>query len=117
MKLVNNFLCGVQAASLAEAMAVIERAGLDRDQALDILSNGAPGSPLLRNLSKRMVAREYSPNFALKLMAKDLSYAIAEGRRHGLPIETAQAALGLFRGAVEKGLGEQDLSAVVESLR
>ena len=83
LKLINNFLCGVQAASLAEAMALIERGGLDRDKALGILTNGAPGSPLLKTLSARMTAREYTPpNFILRLMAKDLAYAAAEGKRH-----------------------------------
>ncbi len=63
MKLVNNFLCGVQAASIAEAMAMIERSQLDRAQALEVLSNGAPGSPLLRTLSARMAARNYTDQF------------------------------------------------------
>ena len=47
MKLINNFLCGVQVASLAEGLAWIERSGLDRDKALTVLKSGAPGSPLL----------------------------------------------------------------------
>ena len=41
MKLINNFLCGVQVASLAEGLAWIERSGLDRDKALTILKAGA----------------------------------------------------------------------------
>ena len=41
LKLVNNFMCGVQAASLAEAMAVIERSGLNRDKAMEIITNEA----------------------------------------------------------------------------
>jgi 3-hydroxyisobutyrate dehydrogenase-like beta-hydroxyacid dehydrogenase len=40
MKLINNFLCGVQVASLAEGLVWIERSGLDRDKALSILSGG-----------------------------------------------------------------------------
>jgi hypothetical protein len=43
MKLINNFLCGVQVASLAEGLAWIERSGLDRDNALSILKAGAGG--------------------------------------------------------------------------
>src|SRR5690348_9351765 len=43
LKLVNNFLCGVQAVALAEAIALIERAGLDRDVATKVLAEGAPG--------------------------------------------------------------------------
>ncbi len=76
MKLINNFVCGVQAAALAEAIAVIEHSGLDRVQALDVLANGAPGSPLVRTLGGRMASRDYRTNFAVDLMAKDLTYAI-----------------------------------------
>jgi 3-hydroxyisobutyrate dehydrogenase len=117
MKLVNNFLCGVQAASLAEAMAMIERSGLDRAQALEALSNGAPGSPLLRTLSARMAARDYQTNFAVDLMAKDLAYAIDEARRHGVTLETAAAGLSAFRRASAEGHGADDMSSVVEPLR
>jgi 3-hydroxyisobutyrate dehydrogenase len=117
MKLVNNFLCGVQAASLAEAMAMIERSGLDRAQALEMLSNGAPGSPLLRTLSARMAAQDYKTNFAVDLMAKDLAYAIEEARRHGITPETAAAALSEFRRASAEGHGGNDMSSVIEPLR
>jgi 3-hydroxyisobutyrate dehydrogenase len=117
MKLVNNFLCGVQAASLAEAMAMIERSGLDRAQALEMLSNGAPGSPLLRTLSARMAAQDYKTNFAVDLMAKDLAYAIEEARRHGITLETAAAALSEFRRASAEGHGGNDMSSVIEPLR
>src|ERR1700734_931504 len=47
MKLINNFMCGVQAASFAEAVALIDAGGLDRGKAASILSAGAPGSGLL----------------------------------------------------------------------
>jgi len=43
LKLINNFLCGVQVASFAEALAWIERSPLDRAQALDFLKSGAAG--------------------------------------------------------------------------
>jgi 3-hydroxyisobutyrate dehydrogenase len=117
MKLINNFLCGVQAAALAEAIAVIERSGLDRAQALEMLANGAPGSPLVRTLSARMAASDYRTNFALDLMAKDLNYAIAEARQLGLGLATAAAALRDFQRASRDGHGAEDMSAVVEPLR
>ncbi len=117
MKLVNNFLCGVQAASLAEAIAMIERSGLDRAQALEILAGGAPGSPLLKTLSARMTARDYKTNFAVDLMAKDLTYAIEAARREGVALETAKAGLAVFRAASAQGHGAEDMSSVVEHLR
>ena len=64
MKLINNFLCGVQVASLAEGLAWIERSGLDREKALSVLKTGAPGSPLLGAISARMVDPKLRSQFS-----------------------------------------------------
>jgi 3-hydroxyisobutyrate dehydrogenase len=117
LKLVNNYLCGVQAAALAEALVVIERSGLDAERALDILAAGAPGSPLLKALGARMRGRDYRPNFALRLMRKDLSYAAELSQACGVPARTGAAAAEVYRLAAERGCGDDDLSAVVEGLR
>ena len=117
IKLINNFVCGVQISALAEAVAMIERSGLDRARALEVLTHGAPGSPLVRMIAERMTAADYTPNFLLKLMAKDLGYAIQEGRGLSVDLATATAALGDFQKGIDSGLGESDMAAVVEPLR
>ncbi len=117
LKLVNNFLCGVQVASLAEAIAWLERSGLDRDQCLAYLKAGAPGSPLVSGLSARMTARDYTVNFLLKLMTKDLQYAHAAAAAIGVDLTTAANAHALFEQAIAQGHGEQDMAAVIEPLR
>lgn len=117
LKLINNFVCGVQVASLAQALALIERGGLNCEKALEVLKAGAPGSPIFRLLAERMTARDYTPNFLLRLMAKDLRYAVAEGEQHSLHLTTASAALDLFNRAIAAGLGDKDMSAVFEEFR
>lgn len=117
VKLVNNFVCGVQVAALAEALAWIECSGLDRAAALAVLTEGAPGSPLVKQLATRMTAPDYTPNFLLRLMTKDLGYAISEAALQGQTLVTASAALERFRAAVAAGNGEQDMAAVIEPLR
>jgi 3-hydroxyisobutyrate dehydrogenase len=117
LKLINNFMCGVQAASLAEAVALVERTGLDRATALDVLTNGAPGSPLVKTLAARMTARDYTPNFLLRLVAKDLRYAIEEGGSNSIELATAAAALEVFNQAIKSGHGNEDFSVVVEQFR
>jgi 3-hydroxyisobutyrate dehydrogenase len=117
LKLINNFLCGVQAVSLAEAIAVMEQSGLDRAKCLDLIVNGTPGSPLFKILSGRMATRDYTPNFMLSLMAKDLAYALAEGRQHGLSLTTVSAALERFKDAAASGHSNKDFSIVVEEFR
>jgi len=117
VKLINNFVCGVQVAAIAEAIALIERTDLDRDKALAVLTHGAPGSPLVKTLSARMTARDYTPNFLLRLMAKDLAYAQREAQDRSLELTTAAAASEVFARAIEAGLSEKDFSAIVEPMR
>jgi len=117
VKLINNFVCGVQVASIAEALAWIEQSGIDRAKALSVLLDGAPGSPLVKTITARMTTADFTPNFMLKLMAKDLRYAVKEGGARGVTPTTAVAALEVFQKAVAAGLGEKDMSAVIELLR
>jgi 3-hydroxyisobutyrate dehydrogenase len=117
LKLINNFVCGVQAASLAEAVALVEACGLDRAQALAVLTNGAPGSPLFKAMAPRMIGRDYTVNFALALMKKDLAYAQREAARHQMALATAAAAERIFQEAIDAGHGGRDMAAVVEPLR
>ena len=112
MKLVNNFVCGVQAASLAEALSLIDRGGLDRAQALSILTSGAPGSGIVKRVADRVTAGDFTPNFALRWMAKDLSYALGEASTMKVSLQTAAAALSLFQQAITEGHGDEDFSAV-----
>lgn len=117
LKLINNFVCGVQAAALAEALVMIEKGGLDRDTATHVLANGAPGSPLVKGLLPRMMGRDYAPNFHLALMRKDLEYSLNAAEGVGVPLSMARAALDAFDRAIASGLGQQDFSAVIEPLR
>jgi 3-hydroxyisobutyrate dehydrogenase len=117
VKLINNFLCGVQAASLAEAIAVIERSELDRDRTVQAIVNGSPGSPVMKTLASRILADDFSPNFFLHLLVKDMGYAIAEGESRGVPMKTAATALDVLRGAMAHGDGDRDMAAVVQQFR
>lgn len=116
VKLINNFLCAVQVTSLAEAMAMIERSGLDRAKTLEMLNNGAPGSPMLKTMSARMTSSDVPTNFSVRLLAKDLGYAIEEGKKVSLELAMAAAALNHFQKGITAGYGEEDISAVAKTL-
>jgi 3-hydroxyisobutyrate dehydrogenase len=117
VKLMNNFLCGVQVTAFAEALAWLERDGIDPAKALALLTDGAAGSPIVKLMAMRMTTPDYSPNFFLRLMAKDLGYAIEAAAGHGVPLQTGSAALGSFQRAIAGGYGDHDMAAVVEPLR
>lgn len=117
LKLINNFLCAVQAASVAEALTLIERSELDRDKVVEFLMNAAPGSPVFKTVLPRMTSRDFTPNFKLSLMVKDLIYSLKEGERHGVNLTSVESALKLFDNAVTAGKGNEDFAAVVEPIR
>jgi 3-hydroxyisobutyrate dehydrogenase len=115
MKLINNFVCGVQAASFAEAVAMIDAGGLDRAKAVAILTGGAPGSGIVKRMADRIAAGDFTPNFALRWMAKDIGYAIDAASKDGISLQTAAAALSVFEQAIAEGHGDEDFSAVSKS--
>ena len=117
MKLVNNFMAGVQAASFAEAIALIDAGGLDREKAISIVANGAPGSPLVKRMASIIASGDFTPNFILRLMAKDLGYASAEAAQKGVKFRTAPAALEVFKQAIAQGYGEEDFAAITKSFQ
>lgn len=114
LKLVNNFICGVQVASLAEGLAMITRQKLDYERASAILVNGACGSPLVKLIAGRIAAKDFTPNFSVSLLQKDLAYAIAGAKHLGLDLRTAAASIEWFSEAMRQGLGQQDIAAISE---
>jgi 3-hydroxyisobutyrate dehydrogenase len=115
-KLINNFLCGVQVASLAEAVVMIERSGMDAARIVPLLVAGAPGSPIAKLIAPRMLDRDYEPRFFLPLMAKDLGYAQAAFAEQSIDLPSAAAARARFEAAAADH-ADDDMSAVVEGIR
>lgn len=116
-KLVNNFLCGVQVASMAEALAMVEASGMDSARIAALLVDGAPGSPLLNAVSRRMVQRDYLANFVPGLMAKDLRYAAEAFASAGIQVASAASARRRFEDAAAGGFADRDIATVIEPLR
>jgi len=116
IKLINNFVCGVEAAAFAEALALVTAGGLDREKCVAVLGNSALASPLIKRMLTSIGSNDFTPNFPLKLMTKDLGYAIKEAKTYGAPLRTAVPALEVFKQALAKGLGDQDFSAVVKGI-
>ena len=116
MKLINNFLAAVHTVSFGEALALIEAGGLDRNKAISILTEGVPGSPMVKRIAGRVASGDYTPHFLMRLMAKDVGYALDEGKQRNVDLQTAAAALDAFKKAIAAGYGEKDFTAVVTSL-
>jgi 3-hydroxyisobutyrate dehydrogenase-like beta-hydroxyacid dehydrogenase len=112
IKLINNMLSGTVTAALAEAAQVAEAAGVDRDAALEILGEGAAGSRLLKAKLPKMFKRDFSPQFQLELMDKDLRYFLSLAQELDRPAPIASLVRSQYQAARRGALGRLDSSAV-----
>ena len=118
MKLAHNMMSGVQMVALAESMNMAERAGLNLEQVVAILTGSGPASPLVKRNAPLMASHSYGePNFLLRHIRKDVSYALRLAEEFDAPLMTAQAAREVYRTAGKLGYDDTDFSAVFEALR
>lgn len=117
LKLINNFVLGAFMAALGEAIALGEKAGLSREEIIEILENGAGNSMVLSAKKTKLLNDDYSTHFSVKNLVKDLSYAydLAVASRKAVPLNATVREI--YRLAFEKGLEELDFSVVYRLFR
>ena len=112
MKLVVNTLLGIGMQAIAEAVALGEKAGLNRNRVLDVLSRTAVVAPAHVGKLERAMKSDYSPQFPIRLMNKDfgliLNLAAAVGAR--MPATGAAFEINARQSEQQQ---EQDFSAVI----
>src|ERR1700693_70108 len=115
MKLVVNTLLGVGMQAIAEAVVLGEKAGLDRKNLLDVLSQTAVIAPAHVGKLSRIAINDYTPQFLLRLMNKDFKLILQAAAEARIPMPATEAA---FRVNSEELAGgeEEDFSAVLRRM-
>lgn len=117
MKLINNLLLGVLMSALSEAVAMGEKAGIDKAVAIDILSAGAGNSAVLNAKKEKLLKEDFSTQFSSALMYKDLHYLQDLARTMKVPLFSASLAKELFGMTFAKGIADLDMSAVYRIMK
>ena len=112
MKLVVNSLLGSGMQAIAEAVALGEKAGLDRDRLLEVLAGTAVVAPAHLGKLERARRGDYSPQFPLRLMNKDFGLILNLAAAVGAQMPATHAAFEVNVAQATQGL-EQDFSAVI----
>jgi 3-hydroxyisobutyrate dehydrogenase-like beta-hydroxyacid dehydrogenase len=112
MKLVVNTLLGVGMQAIAEGVALGEKAGLDRNRLLDVLSQTAVVAPAHAGKLQRAMKSDYSPQFPMRLMNKDFGLILTLAAAVGARMPAAGAAFEVNSRQSDEGV-EQDFSAVI----
>jgi 3-hydroxyisobutyrate dehydrogenase-like beta-hydroxyacid dehydrogenase len=112
MKLVVNALLGIGMQAIAEAVALGEKAGLDRNRLLNVLSQTAVVAPAHLGKLERAMKSDYSPQFPIRLMNKDFGLILNLAAAVGARMPAAGAAFEINARQSDEG-AEQDFSAVI----
>lgn len=112
-KIATNFLLGVTVEALSEALALIQRNGLDAEEYMTLIGNTAFSAPAYRMYGDKIIHERFVPSaFKLSLAAKDLSLAKWTASSSDLEMPLVDTTLQRLEDAVAIGLGDHDLSAI-----
>jgi 3-hydroxyisobutyrate dehydrogenase len=111
MKLVVNLLLGLGMQAIAEAVALGEHLDMDRNVLLDVLSRTAIIPPALAGKFQKIKRGDYSPEFPLRLMSKDMDLVMETAATAGASLPASAVAQAQLAAARESS-GDLDLSAI-----
>jgi len=118
-KLVINLVGAVQIASIAETIALAERAGLDLHVVASALATSQAASPQVLRNAERMFAGDHASNvvFTPALRLKDVEYALRLARSLGIGSPFGALAETTFRALCDAGHAAENESSVIEIAR
>ena len=115
-KMVNQICIAGLVQALSEGIAFAEKAGLDADLVLDVISKGAAQSWQMENRGKTMHARKFDFGFAVDWMRKDLGIAMAEAKRNGAKLPITEVVDKYYGDVQQAGGRRWDTSSLITRL-
>jgi len=116
MKLVVNTLLGLGMQALAEAIALGEKAGVEKGLLLDVLGQTAVLTPGQKSKLDNVRREQYPTNFALSLQHKDLRLILSEADEISVSMPATAAAQQMYTAALAKGM-DADFSIMIEFMK
>ena len=113
-KLCNQVISASNLVTIAEAISLAERSGVDASMLPEALSGGFADSIPLQIFGPRFAKREYEPFLGhIFTMMKDLDTARDLGQEKGAPLPMSSVAVEMLRQIAAKGYAEQDFTNVI----
>jgi 3-hydroxyisobutyrate dehydrogenase-like beta-hydroxyacid dehydrogenase len=113
VKLSGNFLIASVIESLGEAMALVGKAGVDKQEYLEILTSTLFGAPVYKTYGGMVAREEFEPaGFAAKLGLKDVRLVLAAGESLAVPLPIASLLRDRFLTLLANGGADLDWAAV-----
>jgi 3-hydroxyisobutyrate dehydrogenase-like beta-hydroxyacid dehydrogenase len=113
VKLTGNFLIAAVIESLGEVIALVDKAGVDRQAYVDILTSTLFNAPAYQTYGGLIARREFEPaGFAARLGLKDVRLALAAAEELAVPLPIGSLLRDRFLTLLASGGGDLDWSAI-----
>jgi len=112
MKLVVNVIVAAINTSLAEALNLGRRSGLDWAAMIDAINDSAVASPYIASKAQKLKERDWSPAATVEVIAKDIDLALELARQRGAFLPSAALTRQILSAVEGKGHGQLDMSSV-----
>ncbi|WP_435922012.1 NAD(P)-dependent oxidoreductase [Paenibacillus sp. DYY-L-2] len=113
-KLAHNTIVGINNLALAEGFAIASKSGLPADRFLELVQLGSAGSKAAELKGRKIIEHDFTNQFSLALMLKDLKLASSLTDGASIPTPMLNLAKSLFQAGQTEGFGDEDLSSVVK---
>jgi 3-hydroxyisobutyrate dehydrogenase-like beta-hydroxyacid dehydrogenase len=116
-KMVNQICIAGLVQGLSEAIAFGQRAGLDMEAVLGVISKGAAQSWQMENRGKTMIDGKFDFGFAVDWMRKDLGLVFDEAKRNGAQLPVTQLVDKFYADVQQAGGKRWDTSSLITRLK
>jgi 3-hydroxyisobutyrate dehydrogenase/2-hydroxy-3-oxopropionate reductase len=115
-KLTQNLVLSNILQAFNEGMVLATKAGVDPQLMLEVLDNSAAKSGLINYKAPFVFKRDFTTNFAVKWMDKDIGLMLDSGTELGVPLPLTALTRQLFQAAIAQGHGEEDICSTIKVL-
>jgi hypothetical protein len=115
IKVVTNMISAVTAQVLAEALSIVQKAGLEPELLTAAIEMNACRSGVIDLKLPKMMSGDYEPHFSLKHMFKDVQLGIHMANALDIEIPATTVTAGVMYGALNQGWGDLDFSVLFKN--
>jgi 3-hydroxyisobutyrate dehydrogenase-like beta-hydroxyacid dehydrogenase len=112
IKIATNMITAATVQAAAEALALIESAGLSLEKFASAMQGNASNSTTLAMKLPKIIKGDFEPHFSLKHMLKDMQIATRYGLSQHLELGVTAAARDRLLEQMQRGYGDEDYSAI-----
>src|SRR5438445_5863388 len=116
MKIASNLQLAVQMLAFSEGVLLAEKGGIEREVAVEVLTNSAIASPMVKYRGPFVLEQPEEAWFDVNMMQKDMNLALELGRELDVPLPTTAVTNEFLTAARGMGLEEKDFAVIFEVL-